>query len=97
MPANPDLVPDGGFSFFVLMGGVLLLILVRMFSAPTYVPMGGPPNASARRSVFSVPSRGVTAEGFHVSHTTQRIVAFIIFGSLMYSLYQFEYPGAMKL
>lgn len=97
MPMNPDLIPDGGFSFFMLMGGVLLLILVRMFSTPTYVPMGGPPNASARRSIFSAPSRGDTAEGFHVSQITQRIVAFIIFVSLMYSLYQFEYPGALKL
>ena len=36
---------------------------------------------------------GGGAEGFYISHKKQRIVAFIIFVSLMYSLYQIEYHG----
>lgn len=36
---------------------------------------------------------GGGAEGFHISHKKQRIVAFSIFAYLLYSLYQIEYHG----
>jgi hypothetical protein len=36
---------------------------------------------------------GGGAEGFHISHKKQRIVAFFIFAYLLYSLYQIEYHG----